>query len=258
MESSQRTGFVSCLPQCKGQHPAAPYRPCLPLQQSHDLLWIRARTNGLCRSIHPHLRQQPPAKSTHKPRAKLLSAWGASCSGASLPKLQKACPDRPLKPLRNCILKARSTASFWYQLSALASTVLWQIRLAPGRSGQRFSQRFPVPHIFNRKLDFGLASPASRHSAGGQWACREHSPSKKQQCACFLCPRPTLPPHFPPSLPCEVRQDRLAYIIRGADAKACQFWGCVLHFVAKLIPLPTYGRLYTRPLTSENCNTSLQ
>ena len=55
------------------------------------------------------------------------------------------------------------------------------------------------------------------------------------------------PPKLP--LPSSLKQDRLAYIAREIDAKAWEFWGCVLHFVAKLdspfpIPLPTYERLW--------------
>ena len=54
-------------------------------------------------------------------------------------------------------------------------------------------------------------------------------------------------PQSPPeSLPCvEARRAGSHHFIREVDAKA--WWGCVL---LRWIPLPPYGRLYTRPVRS--------
>ena len=48
------------------------------------------------------------------------------------------------------------------------------------------------------------------------------------------------------------RQDGLAYIIREADAKAWEFWGCVLYFVAKLDPPSNIWEVVHE--TSEKCD----
>ena len=67
-------------------------------------------------------------------------------------------------------------------------------------------------------------------------------------------PPPTAPPHphfcFP-RLFLAAKQDRLAYIIREVDAKAWEFWGCVVHF-AKL-DSPTIWEVANE--ISEKCDT---
>ena len=86
-----------------------------------------------------------------------------------------------------------------------------------------------IPHRF--QIGFRVGDPSvQRDSPGGEWACREQPPPPPPVCTCFLC-------------------EQLASFVklmlkpRNSEAVSCTS-------LQSLIPVPTHGRLHTRPVRS--------